>query len=355
MKLRAAFLAACVGAVSAGMAGCADDPSAGLALGEERVGANEREIETELIRLTQQITLQRRDAEEQALVYRFNQPKSVACLDAQLVVDTLPAELAVGLFAAPQTYAAKLRFANASEFDDREKDLRGLSLKVLDVPGAVSVGGATGVQDFTFNNYPALFAATPDDFLSFVRATANGRTWAFFVNPFDSHLKSALILLRARSTPDSPFAERYYSTTPSRLGAAGTAAKYSVQSCAAREPTSVADDPDFLRHSVAANLMTAPVCLALLVQPQTDPQRMPIEDASVTWPEDLSPYRKVAEIRVPRQTFDSAAQLSACESMSFNPWNGMSAHQPLGGINRVRKDLYEQLAAFRASVNASAR
>jgi hypothetical protein len=350
MRLQAALLAAWTG-----LAGCSGAPEPGLGLGEERVAANEPAIQAELIRLTQQITLERRADERQTMVYRFNQSKSVACLDAELVVGALPPELAVGLFATPRVYPAKLRFANATQFDDRKRDLRGLSVKVSNVPDAVSVGGANGVQDFTFNNYPALFAATPDDFLSFVEATANGRAWAFFLNPFDSHLKSALILLRARSAPDSPFAERYYSTTPSRLGAPGTAAKYSVQSCAPRAPTIVADDPDYLRRSIAANLETGPVCLALKVQTQTDPGRMPIEDASVTWPEDLSPYRTVAEIRVPPQMFESAAQLSACEAMRFNPWNGLSAHQPLGGINRVRRDLYEKLAELRASENSSER
>lgn len=336
--------------VSLAIVGCSGEPDLGI--GEERVGANERRIEAKLIRLTKEITLQRREDENQELVYRFNQPKSVACLDAQFVVDALPRELAVGLFATPRTYAAKLRFANATKFDDREADLRGLSVKVLEVPGAVSVGGDAAVQDFTFNNYPALFAGTPEDFLSFVEATAKGRTWAFFVNPLDSHLGSLSIVLRARSEPDSPFAERYFSTTPYQFGAPGTAVKYSVQSCAARDPTVTIDDPDYLRDAISKNLQSGPVCLAFMVQFQTDPQRMPIEDASVIWPEELSQFQKVAEIRIPPQTFQDDAQRLACEAMRLNPWSGLIAHRPLGGINRVRRALYEELATFRANENS---
>jgi hypothetical protein len=336
------------------IAGCSGD--SGLDIGAERIDANEPQIQAELIRLTKEITLARREESDQRLVYRFNQPKSVACLDAEFVVDALPQELAVGVFAAPRTYPAKLRFANATEFDDRKADLRGLSIKVLDVPGAVSVGGGPGVQDFTFNNYPALFAGTPEEFLSFVEATANGRTWAFFLNPLDSHLRSLSIVLRARSRPDSPFAERYFSTTPYQFGVGAAAAvKYSVQSCTVREPTATIDDADYLRDSIGKNLQSGAVCLSFLVQPQTDPERMPIEDASVIWSEELSPFRKVAEIRIAPQTFQDDAQLTACETMRFNPWNGLSAHKPLGGINRVRRELYEELAEFRASENAFGR
>jgi hypothetical protein len=347
MKFHAALFAAIVS-----LAGCSE--GTGLDLGEERVAENEPEIQAELIRLTKQVTLARRDESGQRVVHRFNQPKSVACLDAEFVVDALPQELRAGLFAARGVYPAKLRFANATQFDDREADLRGLSVKVLNVPDAASVGGGRGEQDFTLNNYPALFAGTPEDFLDFVEATANGRTWAFFINPFDSHLRSLLTVLRARGRPDSPFAERYFSTTPFRYGEGSAAAvKYSVQPCVAPDPIVAVDDPDYLRLAIAENLRSGPVCLSFMVQFQTDPDRMPIEDASVTWSEEISPFRKVAEIKVPPQPFQDKARMDECEAMRFNPWNGLSAHQPLGGINRVRKELYEELGAFRAVENDS--
>lgn len=342
MRSHASVLAMSL-AVSLGIAGCSDDPSP--ALGAENIAPNEAAIEAELIELTKAVTLARREESGDGLVRRFNQSKTVACLDAELVVGTLPADLAVGLFATPRSYPAKLRFANATELDDREKDLRGLSIKVANVPGAVSVDGGTGVQDFTLNNYPALFAGTPEDFLSFVQATAKGRTWSYFL----THWGSLSIVLRARSNPESPFAERYYSTTPFLFGP--TAFKYSVQACDAPNPMSVPEGADYLRDAVAKNLESGPVCLAFMAQLQTDAERMPIEDASETWPEDLSPFRKVAEIRVRPQEFRDEARMRACEALSFNPWNGLNTHRPLGGINRVRKNLYEELAAFRASEN----
>ena len=47
------------------------------------------------------------------------------------------------------------------------------------------------------------------------------------------------------------------------------------------------------------------------VQFQTDPKKMPIEDAMVEWEEKDSPYRKVATIRIPSQAFESFDQMAA--------------------------------------------
>jgi hypothetical protein len=335
-------------AVILALAACARDD--GLGVGEERIDAAEPAIEDELIRLTKEITLSRRLDSGDAMVRRFNQSKTVACVDAELVVEELPVQLAAGLFARPARYPARLRFANATQFDDRNADLRGLSIKVRDVPGARSAaaGGPGGVQDFTFNNYPALFAGTPGDFLDFVEATAAGRIWWFFVR----HPGSLAIVLRARSRPASPLVERYHSTTPYRFGESDTAVKFAVESCAPPAPVPRDDDPDYLRAALGATLTSADACLNLMVQFQTDPGRMPIEDASVVWPLDLSPFQKVAELRIPPQPVENDAELVECEAMTFNPWNTLAAHRPLGGINRVRQRLYEELGIFRTQENA---
>src|SRR4051794_24856691 len=67
---------------------------------------------------------------------RFNQGRAAGCVDAEFVVPTdLPSELRVGLFAAPRTYTARIRFANASTTTDKDKDVRGMSIKVLSVTG----------------------------------------------------------------------------------------------------------------------------------------------------------------------------------------------------------------------------
>lgn len=327
----------------------------GLALGEERVDPEEPEIEQRMIELTKQITARRRDERGDGVLRRFNQPRTIGCVDATLTVAGLPDKLAQGLFASPAEYPARLRFANATEFDDREADLRGLSIKVYDVPGAQSVDGDDGVQDFTMNSHPALFAATPDDFLSFVEASADERVWWYFFNPLDLHIGSLLTVLRARDNPSSPLAVQYYSTTPYRYGELTDAAvKFSARSCEAAEPQAPQDDPDYLRAALARAAAEGTVCLELMVQFQTDPDLMPIEDASVVWSEDLSPYQTVARLVAQPQDITTGSTLATCETMRFNPWNGLAAHRPLGGINRVRRNLYAELSRFRVSGNSAA-
>jgi hypothetical protein len=43
--------------------------------------------------------------------------------------------------------------------------------------------------------------------------------------------------------------------------------------------------------------------------------------------------------------------MAFCENLAFNPWRSLPEHRPLGGINRVRKDLYQELAKFRHQRN----
>ena len=81
-------------------------------------------------------------------------------------------------------------------------------------------------------------------------------------------------------------------------------------------------------------------------------EKMPIEDASVVWPEDLSPYVTVARIKVqPQSAWSEARAAVVDDQMSFSPWHGLAAHRPLGGIMRSRKPAYEMSSEFRARHN----
>ena len=93
----------------------------------------------------------------------------------------------------------------------------------------------------------------------------------------------------------------------------------------------------------------------LRVQLNTDLATMPVEDASVEWDEDVSPYRTVATVETPPQeSFSPARRIYAEDVLSWRPWYGLAAHRPLGSINRVRREAYEVLGAWRHDVNAQA-
>jgi hypothetical protein len=88
------------------------------------------------------------------------------------------------------------------------------------------------------------------------------------------------------------------------------------------------------------------------VQLWTDAQTQPIEDASVDWPIDQSPYRTVARIILPAQdAYSPARQRHFDEEMTFRPGHCLAAHQPLGSVMRARLQVYRALAAFRQHEN----
>ena len=83
------------------------------------------------------------------------------------------------------------------------------------------------------------------------------------------------------------------------------------------------------------------------IQLQTDPHRMPIESASVIWPERLSQPVTTARLQLPVQAFDSPEQLAFARNLSFQPWHSIPDHRPLGSQNRARKAIYYELSKLR--------
>ncbi len=328
------------------LSACSSDQD--LALGAEKAASDEAEITDEMIAVIKEVGLKKYPS---GILKRFNQPKSVGCFDATMTVEkNLPDELRQGIFSKEVSYPAKLRFGNATKEDDTKKDFRGLSIKLDNVEGD-SLWGENGQQDFTLNSYPALFAGTPKDFLAFINATNDDKVWRYFIHP--SHFYSLMVVLKGRDKIDNPFAIRYWSTTPYRFGEnKSKAVKYSVQSCSTPVDTrNIKKHPSFFVDVMTKQLESSSACFEFMLQFQTDPETMPIEDASVIWDEDQSPFVKVATITIDEQDFNSAENQKSCEAMTFNPWQSLEEHRPLGGINRVRRAVYSELGEFRTEEN----
>ncbi len=100
-------------------------------LAEETIAPDEAALTADFISFLKEASAKRHPT---GTVPRFNQGRAAGCVDAELTVPPgLPAELQVGLFARPRTYRARIRFASAASQSDREKDVRGMSIKVADV------------------------------------------------------------------------------------------------------------------------------------------------------------------------------------------------------------------------------
>jgi hypothetical protein len=117
-------------------------------------------------------------------------------------------------------------------------------------------------------------------------------------------------------------------------------------------PVEANDNPDALRDAVAAHFASTGGEWEIRVQLLTNPETMPIEDASVIWPEDESPYQPVARLTVePQASWSEDGVKAIDDGMAFGPWHGLAAHRPLGGIMRSRDTTYTSSATFRGQHN----
>ena len=156
-------------------------------------------------------------------------------------------------------------------------------------------------------------------------------------------------------TQYNPLGQRYWSCVPYLLGE-GQAMMYSFAP-RSKVVTRIPGWPfgrvphNYLRENMIKTLDQQDVEFDLLVQVQSDAHRMPIENASVRWPEKLSPFVPAATIHIPRQKFDSPAQFEFTKRFKINPWHSMPEHRPLGNQSRARRRMYQELSRFRQEMN----
>ncbi len=285
------------------------------------------------------------------------------CLQAEVTIDNgqLPPELRVGVFASNTTHPAWVRFSNGDPHvqADGDGDVRGMALKLLDVPGEKlleSESDAT-THDFLMNHTPAVATADVIHFAGVIDNVESGRNPALAFldwNPFDIELDSILLAIEAITTPIiNPLSTPYWSQTPYRLGPETSAVKYRARPCEGQElgPELDEEDPNHFTPSMEEQLERGDVCFEFAVQRQLDPERMPIEDASIEWSASASPFIPVARILFSAQDFASQEQANTCEHLSFTPWHALPEHRPLGSLNRARKRAYDAISAHRHDLN----
>jgi hypothetical protein len=270
------------------------------------------------------------------------------------VLPELGERLAVGLFAEPRSYPAWVRFGGPGPLAPPDPDDNGLlsiGIKVMGVPGPKLLEDERETQDFSGISSPTFTTPNAAENLKLQRQVGRGTPLFYFINPFDSHFGDMIMQGLYAKLNSSPLELRYFSCVPYLYGDK-QAVQYSIRPCSS-ERTPVPSPPGafYLREAMVKKLAESDVEFDFMVQFQTDPHRMPIENASVRWPEKLSPYHVVAKLRIPRQRFDSPAQLAFADNLSINPWHCMPQHRPLGNLNRARRHVYYALSKLRQTMN----
>lgn len=328
---------------------------------EQLTLAEERELPDEELytrQITDEIAKFIRETWLPGSAQRFGNTKTFGVVRGEFsVLPDLPEHLRRGIFEKPQTFRAWVRFAGPGPYTPPDMEDYGqcsVGIKLMGVPGRKLMADERRTQD--------LIMVTPASFVTpNVRENVKLQRWVrarasafYFLNPLDTHLLAAWMQFLFSRVHSSPLEVRYYSNVPFLLGE-GQAVQYSMKPCSAAKTRIPAwPSANYLREAMTRTLSEEDWSFDFMVQRQTDSHRMPIEDATVKWPERLSPYIPVARLRLPRQRFDSDEQLAFADRLRYNPWHSVPAHRPLGNSNRARRTMYLALAKLRQEMNATA-
>lgn len=331
----------------------------------EQIPADEAGMTQDVIQTAVRIVDQHREGTR---YLRDAHAKAHGCVKAEVkVLPELAQSLRQGVFSEPgKTWQAMIRLSNGNAYPqfDSMRDARGMAIKLFDVPGKQLLENRQHQheQDFVMFSHPNFFVSDVAEYRQNVAAQADGKkVMAFFPgsDPRTWQIRHLLIALATLSPPPkSPTETTYFSVSPYKFSEAN--AKFRVapapDNCPAYTlPRQNQDLPNFLRSALTQQLSTdrVPACFVLQIQRQDANRYMPIEDTSIEWRERDVPFETVAHITLPPQDFDTPALNLACDNLSFNPWFGIEAHRPIGGINRLRKAVYEAVSDYRHSQNAT--
>ena len=239
---------------------------------------------------------------------------------------------------------------------------RGVGLKVVGVEGERLPGLEDNTQDFLMVNGPVFGAKTPTVFaknLKLLAATtdkAEGlkKAWSATLRTLEGAIEafggSSVLISSLGGAPEThPLGETYYSQAAFRYG--DNIAKFSLAPISrgltdvSGQIVSTYDRPDALREVVNEVMDEQGGTWEFRVQLCTDLATMPVEDPTVRWDEDASPFVTVATLEVgPQLAWEYGSYDGIEDKLAFSPWHGLETHRPLGAINRARQETYDYSA-----------
>jgi catalase len=314
----------------------------------------------------------------------------VEILDIEADAD-VPDELAVGAFAEPRTFTARVRFSNglgtpsdpSKGFDDKDYDARAMAIQIRDVEGQP--------QDFVLQNSPIFPIWPVQGFALTVQlgiAKAAGRLDEFMaqldagqrtlLSSVLGHVQSyqrspGIIAPTFTPMPDAYRLETYWSGKAHQLGVDGVPVKYIAKPCTSNGiyvPTKAVDfadrGRDFLQEELKRHLedplqIETPACFGLYVQPLRaeamtgpDGQVLPkdehwkwVEDTTLEWKETEAPAYQVGKISLKGPVLAS----EICDdprNFINSSINTLPEHKGLGRISRA------ETVAAKASIDRRA-
>jgi len=315
---------------------------------------------------------------------RDQHAKSHGCVKAEFIVrDDLPAEFTTSLFRPGARYPAIVRFSNGNgrPQSDRKIDARGMAIKLRGVESSTLLRtlapdrARAGEHDFVLSSFPVFFCRDVVDYSELMNlVSAPHGTWREWLDLIKRVLEfgvrnprqSVMFLLTgvvSLATIRNPLIATYHSMSPYLFGD-DKVVRYVVRPERRRNnfarswtfPT-WPRSRSFLRDALVSDLDPAmhrpgddfAFDFSVRVRHAASPNDA--EDASRWWIAPRDRTVRLGSIEIPRQNFLTPDQLYECEHMTFNPWNCLEQHRPLGSINRMRLAVYLASLQVRQKLN----
>lgn len=295
------------------------------------------------------------------------------------IYDNLPEHLAQGIFKEPRKYPVILRFSTAPGMiePDKKSNQRGLAMKIIGVAGEKFLPEEKDAvtQDFLLVNYPIIPTGTVKDYLDQQKKIEEYiNTPELFQTIQGAMLVAGRKIKNAIGKEEDPndfgtpgshlLGDRYFSMAAIRYGdylakislgpkSENVSALHGKQ----MDAELIKNEPEtFLTTIVTDFFKTQNAVYELSAQLCTDLEKMPVEDGSVQWMEEDSPYQPIAKLTISAQDITSPARrVYGDDVLSFNPFHCLPEHRPLGNIMRVRRLAYDTSSRYRHQMNAQPR
>jgi len=290
----------------------------------------------------------------------------------------VPTAYAQGIYAKPGHHGALIRFSSASNHlgaDATLGGILGLAMKMFDIPGPklVEEEPKSTTFDLVLKNNPVFVANTAKHYLVLQEVLnkqpqylARGKAGLHqlltdFVTGKGAFEQSdwawdeLLAFLKVTQTPvRNPLVSTFWSMGAVRHG--DYVAKIRLAPAAENATRVIHREldlrgrPDVFHPTLVDELQASAFDFDLQVQLCTDIEAMPVNETTVEWPEQLSPFVTVGRVHVPRQDISGTENLERMDALSFNQWRVTEEHRPLGEIMQVRR-IYSASAKMRRTLN----
>jgi hypothetical protein len=262
-----------------------------------------------------------------------------------------------GVFIGGTTYKVFVRWSNgagpgfATGFtgprNDASPDNRAIAIKILGVAGEkmLSQESDAETQDFLFTTSQAAFLVNAVDAQAFFKATAAGAlSQAGYLALHPTTAKLYAVDTPAAGLISDLSTGSFYSNVANRFGS--SYAKFMLDPCDGNPSKLTLPATNYYHNRWAKDIASGDICYGLYVQMYEDDTTTPLEDGTAVWKTEWTLLGTLYFDS--NQSWGSDGQEQFCENLSFNPWHTLPEHEPIGGIQRIRKAVYTTMGQMRA-------